>query len=147
MLRNLATRAAPLLHLGPTAQPIRDFGTTSTAQAGRSLLLPGPRHAESFRAHISAALAAVCFRLLCAVTEICMHGAVYVIFGASGGIGSALAARLAKQPDASLVLAAESEEAIKQVGDVGGDAERHVVDAQKFDEACARQRFGRFMSL
>lgn len=65
-----------------------------------------------------------------------LHRAVYVIFGATGGIGSALATRLSKQPNASLVLAAESEDAIKQIGDVGGNAEHHVVDAQKFDEAC-----------
>ena len=61
---------------------------------------------------------------------------MYVIFGASGGIGSALAARLSKQQDASVVCVAESEEAIKQIGDVGGNAEHHVADAQKFDEAC-----------
>ena len=61
---------------------------------------------------------------------------MYVIFGASGGIGSALAARLSKQPDASVVCVAESEEAIKQIGEAGGNAEHHVADAQKFDEAC-----------
>ena len=64
---------------------------------------------------------------------------MYVIFGASGGIGSALAARLSKQPDASVVCVAESEEAIKQGGDLGGNAEHHVADAQSFDEACMRQ--------
>ena len=62
---------------------------------------------------------------------------MYVVFGASGGIGSALAARLSKQPDASVVLVAESEDAIKQIEDLGSNAERHVADAQKFDEACA----------
>ena len=60
-----------------------------------------------------------------------------MIFGASGGIGSALAARLSKQPDASVICVAESEEAIKQIGDVGGSAEHHVANAQKFDEVHA----------
>ena len=36
--------------------------------------------------------------------QLFMMNAVYLIFGASGGIGSALAARLGREQDASLVL-------------------------------------------
>jgi NAD(P)-dependent dehydrogenase (short-subunit alcohol dehydrogenase family) len=57
-----------------------------------------------------------------------------VIFGASGGIGSALTARISKQEDASLILAAESDEALKQIGSTGENAEQHVADAQQFDQ-------------
>ena len=68
-----------------------------------------------------------------------MTNAVYVIFGATGGIGSALAARLSKQQDASVILAAESDEALKQLGDTGDNAEQHVADAQDFGQVPLRQ--------
>lgn len=44
------------------------------------------------------------------LTDLTLCTAVYVIFGAAGGIGSALAARLLKQADANVVLCGRSQE-------------------------------------
>jgi NADP-dependent 3-hydroxy acid dehydrogenase YdfG len=49
--------------------------------------------------------------------------AVYVVFGASGGIGSALSKRLLAQPGSTVVLAGRDEAKLQQlVSTLGGGA-------------------------
>jgi len=73
-------------------------------------------------------------------------GAVYVVLGASGGIGSALSRRL-RAGGARLVLAARRREPLEQLGSEL-DAATVAVDARNFDEveraiASAVEAFGR----
>lgn len=73
-------------------------------------------------------------------------GAVYVVLGATGGIGSALSRRLAAS-DARLLLAARDVGKLEELADTLG-AQRHAVDATRFEqvEACvarAVELFGR----
>jgi len=49
--------------------------------------------------------------------------AVYVVFGASGGIGSALSKRLLAQPGATVVLAGRDEGRLQQLRDSLGGGE------------------------
>lgn len=73
-------------------------------------------------------------------------GPVYLVFGATGGIGSCLSRRLAGR-GARLVVAARDADRLRALADELG-AEPHPVDATQFEEtsACAEatvQRFGR----
>lgn len=47
--------------------------------------------------------------------------AVYLVFGATGGIGSALSKLLQSQPDAKLILSGRTESKLKELSDsIGG---------------------------
>lgn len=53
---------------------------------------------------------------LCSSTPFVCCAAVYVVFGATGGIGSALAHRLAKHPGAALVLVGRDQNKVQASG-------------------------------
>lgn len=64
--------------------------------------------------------------------------AVYVVFGATGGIGSEIARRLAKQDGPLVVLAGRDEAKLEELSQrVGGRRAVSVVDALNAEQVCA----------